>query len=279
MKIAVVVDSTSVIGTENLEKHENLFMIPLHVHIGTDSYKDSIDIQPHEFFKLMEQTELLPNTSQPSVGELLELFEVILKDYDQILYLTISSGISGTYQTGVLAQKEIDSDNIFIFDTSCTSVIEKHMTLVVLQMIKEGKNINDILNKLEELKENYNIYLVVDNLKHLARTGRVSNASATIGNMLKIKPILKFEEGLINLKEKIRTTKKAHQSILEIIKEEELTENSVIRIAHADGLDYAENLKKELLKIYPNHNIEIDELSPVISVHTGPKTLGLGWFK
>ena len=278
-KIAIVTDSTAVIEKDLLNKHNNLYTVPLQIIIGNNTYNDGIDLTQEEFFNLMAKTEKLPTTSQPLVGELSKLFEDILKNYDHIIYITISSGISGTYQTGELVRSMVARDKITIFDTLSTSVVQRQMVIEALCLAKKDKDIKDIIQHLELIRNNSEILLVVGDLKHLHRTGRISLAAAFIGTVLKIKPLLHFIDGKILVKQKVRTIKKSHAKIIEILKDEQLCENSVIMLAHASAEDYVKKLQDEIKLIYPKHEIIVSELSPVISVHTGPRTVGLAWVK
>lgn len=278
-KIAIVTDSTAVIEKNLLNKHNNLYTIPLQIIIGNNTYNDGIDLTQEEFFSLMHETEQLPTTSQPLVGELSKLFEDILIDYDHIIYITISSGISGTYQTGELVRSMVAKDKITIFDTLSTSVVQRQMVIEALCLAKKAKDVKDIIKHLEFIRDNSEILLVVGDLKHLHRTGRISLAAASIGTVLKIKPLLHFIDGKIVVKQKVRTIKKSHAKIIEILKSEQLCENSVIMLAHASAEDYVKKLQDEIKLIYPTHQIIVSELSPVISVHTGPRTVGLAWVK
>ncbi|QVK20163.1 DegV family protein [Mycoplasmatota bacterium] len=277
-KIAVITDSTAVIEKSILENNENLYSIPLHIIFGDKSYRDGIDISVGDFFNRVSNSSSLPTTSQPSVGEVIDLFEELMKKYDHLIYITISSKISGTYQNGLLGKNEV-SDRITVFDSLITSVVQKQMVIETLDMINENNGIEDILGNLKRIRTNSNVLLVVNDLKHLNRTGRISFAAASIGNMLKLKPVLEFDNGKIVVRKKIRTVTKAYKHVVEIIKDKDLSSTSKIMIAHADGYESALSLQKELNLLYPNHEITISELSPVISLHTGPNTVGLAWIK
>jgi len=278
-KLALVVDSTAVIEKDIFEKYQNLYKVPLMILHQGKSYIDGEDITSDELFTKFDLAKDLPTTSQPAVGEVLDLFENLLKDYEKVIYITISSKISGTYQTGVLAKNQVDVSRITVFDTEITSVVQREMALRVLRMNEEGRDFDYILSSLEEMKKNSTIYLCVDNLRHLGRTGRVSNVSAVVGSMLKIKPILMFQNGSINLHSKIRTLPKAHLELVKLLKDCDLPDSSRIMIAHAKGLPYAEKLKSEINLLYPKQEVYIGELSPVISVHTGPNTVGIAWIR
>lgn len=276
MRVAVIADSTAVM---NDIQHDDLYSIPLKIIFDHESYEDGIDLTQETFFDLLKKRTELPTTSQPSIGEVEKVFKDLLNTYDHIIYLTLSSKISGTYDSGMMAKNLVEPSKITVIDTLGTSIIQKLMTLDVLRYLETGLSIEDIIQKLDIYKKNSEIYLVVDDLKHLSRTGRISTTSAQLGSMLKIKPILRFEDGKIELFKKVRSIKKAHQALIKMATEANLTSKDMLMIAHADGLEYAEVVKSELQKIYPDIKIGIDPLSPVISVHTGPKTIGVGWIK
>lgn len=276
MKIAIVADSTAVMGEV---ADENLYSIPLKIIFDQKSFEDGIDLSQNDFFELLETSSELPTTSQPAIGEVEIVFKDLLKSYDHVIYITLSSKISGTYNSGMMARQLIDDSRVTVIDSLSTSIIQKLMVIDALKMVKEKKTVEDIKIHLEILRNGFEIYLVVDDLKHLFRTGRVSQTSASIGSMLKIKPILKFIDGQIDLYKKVRSVKKAHQTLVDLVVDAELQKGDYLMIAHAHGIEYAESLQKELQKKYPDLNVGIDALSPVISVHTGPKTIGVGWAK
>ncbi|WP_040328792.1 DegV family protein [Clostridium ihumii] len=278
-KIAVVVDSTAVIDKELFESNDNLYLLPLQLTIDDKSFKDGIDITPSEFCSKLNDCTNLPTTSQPSIGDVVNLFEEIIDNYDYIIYITISSKLSGTFQTGMIVKNQISNDKIFVFDSLFTSTIQKQMVLKSLDLIKSRNSIEDILKELENIRSTSKIYLVVDDLSHLHRTGRISLSSSSFGKLLNIKPILCFEEGEILLKSKVRTMNKVYTNLIELINNDHLTANSKIIIAHANGYDFALKLKEKLLEIYPENTILIEELSPVISVHTGVRSFGLSWIQ
>jgi len=279
-KVAIVTDSTAVMGKEFIDNNTDLYTVPLQILFGDEEvYRDGIDLSSKEFFEKIAKTSILPTTSQPSVGAVLELFEKLLNDYDEILYITISSNISGTFNTGLLASNQLSGKKIEVFDSLHTSVIQKMLVLVALEMAAKGTHVDHIVKTLTKMRSNSSIYLVVDDLHHLGRTGRVNNMGAIIGALLKIKPILTFEDGYINLRKKVRTLKKAYLEVISILTLSNLDESSRIMIAHANGLDNAKIVHKAISLAFPDKEIDICELSPVVSVHTGPNTVGVAWIK
>lgn len=278
MTIAVVVDSTAV--AESLKKdYDNLHTVPLKVIFKDETYADGIDLTQETFFSKLKQVEVLPTTSQPSIGEVETIFKSLLKDYDSIIYLTLSSQISGTYNSGMMARQLVSEERIHVFDTLNASIVHLIMAQEALDMIGQQKDIESIMARLHALRDQARILLIVDDLKHLSRTGRVSATAASIGNMLQIKPILHFTEGKIDLFKKVRSAKKAKQAILDLITEAHIKADDYLMIAQADGHEKAEDMKEAIEALVPGIKVAIKDLSPVISVHTGPNTIGVGWIK
>jgi DegV family protein with EDD domain len=276
--LAIVVDSTAVIDDILKAKHSNLYIAPLQILFGDEVFHDLIDIDSSTLFSKMNVSSYFPTTSQPSVGYIMDLFEQLLEEYQEVIYITISSKISGTYQNGLLAAKQVDPSRISVFDSLSTSCIEYAFVKKALEMSQNNSSRNDIIETLRMMRENSGIFLCVDDLAHLGRTGRVSNAGAIVGGLLKIKPILQFVNGEIHLKQKVRTLSRAHLEMIQMMKSE-IQDTSVIQIAHAGAKDLAIAYQLTLKEYFPNHLIDIHELSPVISIHTGQRTLGIAWIK
>jgi DegV family protein with EDD domain len=279
MKTAIVTDSTAVISTEYINKHANLFVIPLQIVFLDQTFEDGVNINNSTLFEMIEKTNDFPTTSQPSIGKVLELFETLKQDFDEVLYITISSNISGTFSTGLSASKLIEDLEVQVFDSLHTSVIQKYMVETALSLTEKGEHLKTIIPKLEKIRQQSTIYLAVDNLNYLVRTGRVNNIKAFVGSMLKIKPVLKFEDGYINLFSKVRTMKSVFSLLLEFLESQNIDENTQIFLAHAKGDESVLKLKDLVQEKYPNHEISISELSPVISIHTGPNSVGIAWIK
>jgi DegV family protein with EDD domain len=227
----------------------------------------------------METEPVLPTTSQPAVGAGMELFESLLKEYENVLYLTFASSLSGTYQAAVAAADAVDTERIHIFDTKMASVIEGHYAKLALDLMSEGLSVTEIIAKLEAERGKSRILLVVDDLQHLKRGGRIGAASASIGSALKIKPILEITEDGFQSFEKIRTAKKAYKRMAEVVISEELATGSSLYLAHSfcdNGVEIVTDMFKQA---YPDLTLEEHILTPVIGAHIGRNTLGIAYFK
>jgi DegV family protein with EDD domain len=274
--IAIVTDSTAVITDNILNKYSFLYTLPLQIIFEDDVYNDG-DITQEEFFNLIDKYPDLPTTSQPLVGFTIELLEQLLKEYEKVIFITISSKISGTYQTTLAAAKQIDGERITVFDSLLTATVQKKMVMEACKCVENGDDVEKIVTVLSDMRKKHQVYLIVDDLKYLERTGRVNSTVASIGTILKIKPIVRFENGAIVTDSKVRTMKKAMSYMISKLDELKVKDNTHILIAHAKGMDYAKKMEQLIKDEYPTCSVSICELSPVISVHTGPQTLGVSW--
>lgn len=280
--IAILLDSTSGLTLKESEEFDNIFMMPLYFMFGDSSYKDGVDLTIKEFFEksaqLYEKNETLPTTSQPAVGECIEMYEKVLKDFDEIIYITLSQKMSGTYQSGILAAEEF-LDKVIVIDSATTSFGTYIPGLIAAKMAKDGASSKEIIEVVKQTISDSKVFFVVSDLKHLQRTGRIGAAAATIGNALQLKPVLTIANGEVTQFEKVRNIKKAHKKIISYFEEGKLTEEDIICIATADADEYVEFIRTEIKSLFPNVRLITKDLSPVIGVNTGPGTIGLFTFK
>ena len=215
-KIAIVTDSSSSLDYIKHEEFDNIFMVRMPIYFGDEEYIDGKTITAEEFYTRINSDSIIPTTSQPSLGETLELYESLKAEgYTDIIHLPISKGISGVYQSLYSISDLVEGINVHIVDTRATSVILAFIVLECARKVKENHTVAEVLAYSEYLSSHYNAYFMVDDLKYLIKNGRLSNAAGFIGSVLKIKPILTFNEvGEIIGIEKIRTTKKAMNHIV-----------------------------------------------------------------
>ncbi len=278
-KIGLVVCGNS--GIDYLKHDYDIRVIRSVLLFGEDEYTDFVDIKADEFYKLLvEKPELHPSTAQTATGVILETYEELKKDgYDEILVITISSKLSGTYEGARMAASMIEGVKVTVFDSLSVSYPEAHMALTAGKMIKEGKNIPEIVDKLVQIREQHGILVSVDTLKYLVRNGRLSGASGFVGSLLKIKPMLALtREGRLEPVEKIRTRQKAINRIIEKFVDEHANDQLEVFIAHANAGDTVEEVRQKLLEKLPNIKTVKDyPLTPVVGAHAGPNTLAIGW--
>lgn len=270
--IRLLVDSASDISINN---ENNIKVIPLSVTINDKTYLDQYELGHNEFYEMLTTTETFPKTSQPAPQAYVEAFEEVKEAGDDLLCILLSSGVSGTYQSAVLAKSIVEYDNIYIVDSLTGAYGVKLLVDEALKMIDEGKTIQEIVNHLEDLKNRTRIYLSVDTLDYLCRGGRLDKKSAIIGNLVKMKPIITVtREGTIGVVGKAVGMIRAMGSIIDIINDEEVDTNHAFYTIYTAGTTNVEKLEKKIT----NNGITITErvqLSPVVGTHLGPEAFGV----
>lgn len=279
-KIAIVSDSTGCLTDELLKEHQ-IFTNYIVIVFGTNSYQEFKEISPSKFLELMDVQKELPSTSQPALGQMVELYEKILDDgYDQIIHITLSSGLSGTYQTAKSAAEVVDASKVHVFDSKTVIFPQGALALAAAKLAKEGKSVAEIVHRLEEVQTTGKIVGAVKSLDNLKKGGRLSNLEAYFGSLLQVKPIITMtKSGKLEAIEKIRTFKKALAHLADTIKQAELDDSYEIVILHMENLEDALALKQVVEEIYPSHTIHMVPLSLAIAVHVGKGAIGLTWSK
>ncbi|MFA9558915.1 DegV family protein [Evansella sp. AB-rgal1] len=278
-KVAVVTDSTAYIPKEMREKN-NIHMIPLNVIFGEEEYKEEQEITAEQFYEQMKNTENLPKTSQPAIGFFEQKYEELKQDYTDIIVITLSSGISGTYQTALSAATMVEGVNVHAFDTEISCFVQGFYVLKAAELAQSNYSANDIINKLHEMKQTCRAYFMADDLSHLHRGGRLNGAQLIVGSLLQIKPVLHFENKVIVPFEKVRTSKKAINRIFDLLDEDVKSGEAYdITVIHANRKEKAEELASTIRNKYPNTNVTVSYFGPVIGTHLGEGSLGIGWVK
>ncbi|TFD95781.1 DegV family protein [Jeotgalibacillus sp. R-1-5s-1] len=279
MKTAIVTDSTAYIPKE-LRERLSIHMVPLCVIINGETYEEEVDLTTDEFYEAVRGDGDLPTTSQPPVGRFAALFEELAKDYNEVISIHLSSGISGTFSGAVQAGEMVDDITVYPFDSEISCMVQGMFVIEAAEMAQNGAGAQEILARLNDLKETTRAYFMVDNLSHLQRGGRLSNAQAIIGSLLQVKPLLHFVDTKIEPFEKIRTRKKAMKRIVDLLKEDAQKHEALQAvIIHANREQEAIEWKDEISAELPNVSFRISHFGPVIGTHLGEGSMGLGWMK
>ena len=277
MKLAVVTDSTAFLSEDAL-KNPNLFVIPIPVILDGKLYNEGIDIEADQYYDLLKNSQEFPTTSQPALGEALMLYEEIgKKGYDTIISIHLSSGISGFVANLYSIKDSVSGVNIIPYDSKITSMPMGNMVETILKMNAKGCTLEEMLDQLDQIRENTNAYMIVEDLNNLVRGGRLTNGAALVAGLLKIKPVLTFDDGKIMLFEKIRSSKKAFTRAEDVIGQRmrEINQPVKLYVIHANSLAVAQEEKQKLQEKYPNATVEIGHFGPVIGTHLGEKAIGL----
>ncbi|MCT6827227.1 MAG: DegV family protein [Lactobacillus helsingborgensis] len=281
MKIALVTDSTSAITKQEAEEN-NIIVVSIPIIIGKKEYLENVDITSDQLFKMQREGADFPKTSQPSTGSLIRLFDHLLdQGYEAIIAITLSSGISGFYQTLCNIADNNPKYNLHPIDTRMTVRLQGNLVLAAAKMIKNGVELQSILTHLDEIRSTIDEIFVVNDLNNLSRGGRLSNAGAFIGSMLNIKPLLTFKDGNIVAFDKIRSMKRAFLKIkkLTVKKIDQLPYKDKIKLFIIDSNDSSQvaEAKNFLEEKFPEQNISVTKFSPVIATHLGEKSFAIGW--
>jgi DegV family protein with EDD domain len=279
MKIAIVTDSTAYLP-KDVREELNIHMVPLNVIFGSESYQEELEITTEQFYEEIKTREQLPKTSQPAIGNLLELYEKLAKDHDAIISIHLSSGISGTYQSAVSAANMVEGIDTYTFDSEISAMAQGFYVLEAARMVRDGKNVEEIFARLEEMKASMDVYFMVDDLSHLHRGGRLNAAQLIVGSMLKIKPLLHFVDKKIVPFEKIRTRKKAINRILEIFAEAAQKDGQFkVAVIHSQREEEAEQIQSKIQSTYSNAEVVVSHFGPVLGTHLGEGAIGIAWYK
>ena len=278
MKLAVITDSSAFLQAETLRK-EDLFVLDIPVNIDGQEYVEGVNLTAQEFYEKMASTSELPKTSQPSIAKLDEILSSLkAKGYTHALGLFLSSGISGFYQNIQYMKDEYEGLTIAFPDTRITSAPLGYMVESVLKWAEQGDGFESILNKVTEQIENTSAFIMVDDLDHLVKGGRLSNGAAILGNLLSIKPILYFnDQGVIEVYEKVRTEKKATKRLVEIVKEATANGNYQITVIHGNASQKAADLRQLLIDGGVATDVSIATFGSVIGTHLGEGSIALGY--
>lgn len=283
MKIAVATDSNSGI-TQQQGRELGIFVIPMPFMIDGKTYYEDIDLSQDEFYERLDSGSDIM-TSQPSPEAVTKLWDEALMTYDSLVYIPMSSGLSGSCQTASALALDYGG-RVHVINNQRISVTQRQSVLDAVMLADAGKTADEIKNILESAKFESSIYIMVDTLKYLKKGGRITPAAAALGTLLKLKPILTIQGEKLDAFSKARTVKQAKsiitaamQSDLEKRFSDEKCLNGFLEIAHSNNLEAAMEFKEEIQEKYPDIDIYMDDLSLSVACHTGPGTLALAYSK
>lgn len=277
MRTAIVTDSTAYLTDEEIQQY-GIHIVPLTVNIEGQLYDEGQDISYEQFYDKVRGAKQFPKTTQPPIGKFVELFEQLAQDYDAVITIHLSSGISGTYQGAVQAGEMVEGLDVYAFDSTVAAALQGYFVLTAAKMASEGAAPEQIMAQLSKQRETSRACIVVDDLGHLQRGGRLSAAAALIGGLLQVKPILHFVDGKIVPVEKVRTRKKALKRVGEILGEDAAKFGAInAAVIHANCEDEARAYMDELAAQYPNITFKLSYFGPVVGTHLGEGSIAIGW--
>lgn len=280
-KVAILTDSNSGITQAEAER-EGLYVIPMPFYINDQMLFEEIDLSQEDFYgRLTEGAEI--KTSMPTVGSVTDQWRKLLQDYDEIVYIPMSSGLSSSCETAyMLAQDEEFDGKVFVVDNQRISVTQRQSAYDAKMLVDQGRSGVQIRDILMDEKFQSSIYIMVDTLTYLKRGGRITPAAAALGTLLRLKPVLQIQGEKLDAFAKARTVKQAKTIMIDAIKKDFAERfhdasgsNMYLEIAYTYDLEAAEQFKREVQEHFPDHEIVMNPLSLSVSCHIGPGALAL----
>lgn len=279
-KIAVVTDSNSGI-TQEKGKELGVHVIPMPFYIDGELFLEDITLTQEAFYeKLASDCEI--STSQPAPGEVMEFWDKLLKEYDEIVHIPMSSGLSSTCETAIMLSKDYDG-KVEVVDNQRISVTQKTSVMDAVRLAKAGKSALEIKEILEAEKLESSIYITVDTLKYLKKGGRITPAAAAIGTVLNLKPVLQIQGEKLDAFAKVRGWKQAKKTMLDAMEKDLLhrfgSKKMSLLAAYTCSAEEARSWKEELEERFPNYTIDMDPLSLSVACHIGSGALAVACAK
>jgi len=283
-KIAVVTDSNSGI-TQNQAREHEIHVLPMPFFIDDETYFEDIDLTQEQFYEKLEGKSNI-STSMPAVGSVTELWDNLLEEYDEIVHIPMSSGLSSSCETAVMLSNEYEG-RVQVVNNQRISVTQKQSVFDAMELAEQGKNARQIKEYLEQVKYDSSIYIMVDTLYYLKKGGRITPAAAALGTLLKLKPVLQIQGEKLDAYAKARTVKQARTIMIDAVKNDfakrfgdETGENMHLFVAYTKDRDTALDFKVQIEEAFPGKIVEaVDPLSLSVACHIGPGALAVACSK
>ncbi len=279
-KIAVITDSNSGI-TQSQAQELGVFVVPMPFRIGEEDFFEDINLSQEQFYQKLGE-DLQVSTSQPSPDSLMTLWDKVLQDYDQIIYIPMSSGLSGSCQSAMMIANEEYEGKVFVVDNQRISVTQRQSALDAKAMADAGISAEEIVKKLMDTKFESSIYIMLDTLYYLKKGGRITPAAAALGTLLRLKPVLQIQGEKLDAFAKARTSSQGKNIMINAIKadiEKRFggfdSKDFWISCAYTKDLEAAAEWKKEVEEAFPGIDINMDPLSLSVACHIGPGALAV----
>lgn len=279
-KVAIVTDSNSGI-TQKMAEELGIRVLPMPFYIDGELYYEDITLSQEEFYqKLEEDSEI--TTSQPSPGDVMELWEELLEEYEEIVHIPMSSGLSSSCETAIMLSREFDG-KVHVIDNQRISVTQRQSVIDAIEMADKGMSASEIEEVLLKEKLEASIYITVDTLKYLKKGGRITPAAAALGTVLNLKPVLQIQGAKLDSFAKARGWKSAKKTMLDAM-EKDLNGRFAGKRVHLQAAytctdEEADTWKKELEERFPGYEIVMDRLSLSVSCHIGPGAMAVACSK
>ncbi len=274
----LITDSTADLPPELLERH-HIKIVPLRIQLGEETYRDTFDIEPDEFYRLLRSTELFPTTTQPSPQDFVEAYQSLGEEEDRLISVHISSKLSGTYQSATIASQQFPDMEIHVIDSQQASLGLGLIVLAAARAIEAGEGVDEVLSLIGRVSSKIKTYFSVDSLEYLRRGGRIGRAQAFLGTMMKIKPLLVLRDGEIYPVEKIRGQQRLVRRMAQLVEEDAVGVRALkVALIRTDNEEVLSMLSQQLERI---ENVELEyagKLGGIITSHVGPGAIAVSYY-
>jgi DegV family protein with EDD domain len=274
-KVAIVTDSTADLPPE-LTRSRPITVVPLTLNFEGKSLLDGVDIRPDEFYRRLPSVTTHPTTSQPSPGRFADAYASLLNDHDAVVSIHISRKLSGTYESARQAADMTDQKRVRVIDSELVSMSLGLLTLAAASLSSSGSDAAAIEAKVLDMRPHIQTYFSVATLEFLRRGGRIGRASALLGSVLQVKPVLCIRDGLVTPLERVRTFERALNRVVELTRAVDRGHGVCVIVGHAGAEADAERIGRELDSIA--ETLMIQPLGPVVGAHAGPGVVGVGCY-
>jgi DegV family protein with EDD domain len=273
--VAIVTDSTADL-LPALAAARSIAVVPLTLHFDGQSLLDGVDITPSEFYRKLPNATTHPTTSQPSPGQFADTYAALLADHDSIVSIHISQKLSGTFESAQQAAELTDPKRVHVIDSQVVSMSLGLVTLAASKLAEQGADAISIVDKVDAMRPEVQTYFSVATLEFLRRGGRIGRASALLGSVLQVKPVLCIRDGLVTPLERVRTFERALNRVVELVRAVDRGHGVCACVGHAGAEADAERVARELEPIA--ETLMIQPLGPVVGAHAGPGVVGVGCY-
>jgi len=269
--VRIVTDSTADLTPEQ-QRAAGITVVPLNVHFGDEVFRDHVDLSTDEFFRRLKASPQLPRTSQPSVGAFEEAYRSLRQGGDEIVSVHLSSKVSGTYNSALMAAQSVGEGKIDVVDSLSTSMALGFIALEGAKLARAGRDRQAVAECLRGLVPKARVICVVDTLTYLERGGRIGKARALLGSLLNVKPILQLKDGEVVPLGRARGRPQALNRLVELLERDGKVRQ--LAIMHGAAQTDAEQLRERVASSYPGVDIQLTEIGAVLGTHTGPGVIG-----
>ncbi|MFJ7745879.1 DegV family protein [Peribacillus sp. NPDC097295] len=276
-KVKIVTDSTVDMTPEEFE-HYGITMVPLSIYIDGETFLDKVEIEQEEFLRRMNRSKELPKSSQPAVGTFLEVYNELGKDGSEIISIHMTGGMSGTVRSAETAAGMADA-KVTVFDSQFISKAMSFQVIEAAKMANEGKSVEEIMKRLETIRSQTSLIIVIGTLDNLVKGGRIGKVSAFIGSLLHIKPIARVEQGVLNPISKARSQSQVVKFITKkFLEDTQGKEIKGVGYVHANGFEMADKSRQAITEISGVQDIKLEATTAVVSTHTGEGAMAIMYY-